>query len=543
MSLFKKRLVSMALAAVFCLSAAISPNFSSASAANVGSSYVEPNVRVGLYVQTSSFNTMRFSSLNASQNGFEFGFATDSKKSFSKLFSLSNKSVVILPQVNAGIELSSAEKTCTPGNGSIGAYSVIMGKHSSFESASASAKSLGGFVAVVKGGYEVRTNPSQSYEAARAKAAGRQVASPVSGGITVVNPENGKILFTFEDTSRPFALRDKNGASVKLPITRNSKTNNYGYFGFFTYSVENGKLSMVNSVPLETYVKCVITNEIGYSSQEETVKVFAILIRTFAQGRRHTGYDVCQTTCCQAYYGTHRMDDRNNRLVDATRGLICTYSGKPVRTVYHAAGANETCSSVAAWGGRVSYLSSVKIEEKNPYKWQKEYTKAEFAEYIHSRDGFRGLKGDDLTMKIIETDPQGSSYITLLSVTDGNGNTVNIKKSDRVRSVCGYESASFQISYAAEQKVLTAKGTVETAKVSGVLTAEGYEPIEGFAETDYRLPNGEALTAHKVVINGMGRGHGVGISKSGCETLAGQGYNYKYIISYFYKGTALEYIK
>lgn len=376
----KKRLVSAALAVVFCAGAAMLPSgtvVNGVEAKDTASKYKEPNVRVGLYAETGYLNTTRFSSLNVSQNGFEIGYANASKQSFTKLFSLGNGSLVILPQVNAGIDLSSSDKTCVSGGGSIGAYSVIVGKHSGFEAAKASAKSLGGFVAVVSGGYEVRINPCQSLDEAKAQSGGRPVASPASGGITVVDPSSGKIIFTFEDTSRSFALRAKNGGTVQIPVTRNGNTSRYNYFGFFTYSVSGKKLCMVNTVPLETYVKCVITNEIGYSASDETVKAFSVLMRTLPYNHKHggLGFDVCPTTCCQVYSGAYRYDERNNKLVDSTRGLICTYNGSPIRTVYHVSSGNATCSSVAAWGGNVSYLTSVALEEDKPYKWKYEYTK------------------------------------------------------------------------------------------------------------------------------------------------------------------------
>lgn len=542
----RKRLVSAALAVVFCAGAAMLPSETvgnGVEAKDTASKYKEPNVRVGLYVETSLFNTKRFSSLNISQSGFDIGYSTGSKQSFNKLFSLGECSLVILPQVNAKIDLSSSDKTCVAGSGNIGSYSVIVGKHSGFEAAKASAKSVGGFVAVVSGGYEVRVNPCQSFDEAKAQSNGRQVASPVSGGITVVDASSGKILFTFEDVSRSFALRGRNGGTVQIPVTRNGKTSRYDYFGFFTYSVSEKKLTMINTVPLETYVKCVITNEIGYSASDETVKTFSVLMRTLPQNHKHgsLGFDVCQTTCCQSYYGTYRYDDRNNRLVDSTRGLICTYNGKPIRTVYHVSSGNATCSSAAAWGGNISYLTSVALEENNPYKWKYEYTKDEFCKFISSRDSFSKLKGSDLTMKIVDTDPYGSDYITHLSVTDGRGNSVDLKGSDKIRVACGYHSANFKLEYVSEQKVLSADGTVISKQVSGVMTGNGYEAIEGFDDSGYKLPSGDTLSADKLIVNGQGKGHGVGISKQGSETLADSGYNFKYILSFFYKGTELGY--
>lgn len=532
-----RRILSLALATVFCLGASLLPHNEETVSAKA-SSYNEPTVRVGLYVNASKLDTRMFSSANTSDDGFDIGYSSGS---FNKLFTISNSGIILLPQVNASYNAGS----CTKGDGNIGSYSAVYSAHTDYSAAANEAKRIGGFVAVVNGGYEVRGNASSSEAAAKTASGGRTVKAPVSGGLTVLDA-NGKILFTFEDSNRKLAIRSANGGTVSFPTEhRTGKTNNYSYLGYFEYSVDGGQLRMINCVGLEDYTKCVMSNEIGTNVSVETRKAFSVLARTVPFGRKHgtDSYDVCNNSaCCQVYRGTFRMSEENNSIVDSTRGLICTYNGTPIRVLYHNSNGGASCSSVAAWGGsEIPYLTTVFIEESGETDvWTLEYTKEEFYYYITSRSSFSSLEDEDLTMKILETDPYGSDYITVLSVSDGSGNTVQVENAESVRTACGFDSANFKLEYSTSAQILTSDGTVETAEVKGVLTAEGYEEFEGF-DKSYTILGGAEIEAEKVIINGEGAGHGVGFSAIGSEQLAKDGYSYKYILEFFFNGTKLQY--
>jgi len=238
------------------------------------------------------------------------------------------------------------------------------------------------------------------------------------------------------------------------------------------------------------------------------------------------------------------MSEENNKIVDSTRGLICTYEGKPITVLYHNSNGGASCSSVAAWGGvEVPYLTTVFQEEiDDGDKWERVYTKREFFEYLRSRNAFSSLSDEDISMKILGKDPYGSDYITVLSVSDGSGNAVTVETSEDVRAACGFTSANFEIEYSVELPVLTSSGKVETRPVAGVLTADGYKPFEGFDDS-VRTAAGVEYKAEKVIIKGSGVGHGVGFSATGSEKLALDGYSYKCILIFCLNGRDLEYAK
>lgn len=532
------RFLSFVLAIVFSFGAigtTLEPLFTAKA-----ESYDEPVVRVGLYVSVAVLDTRRFSSNLVSANGFDIGY-TDGE-SFNKLFSIDNNSVIVLPQVNARME---GDGCVRDNNGKIGAYSAVLGSHSSFDSANSSARSKNGFVALTNGGYEVRKFASTTADKAKSASGGREVSSPVSGGFTVVDAQSGNIIFTFENTNKKFALRAKNGGTVKVPVTHyTGNENRFEYQGFFEISNSEGLLQIINCVGLEDYTKCVMSNEIGTNVSVETRKAFSVLARTVAIASKHSGrgFDVCNNEgCCQVYFGTYRMSEENNKIVDSTRGLVCRYNGNPINVLYHNSNGGASCSSVAAWGGtEVPYLTTVFQEELGGGdKWERVYTKHEFYEYLSSRKTFSSLSDDDISMKVVAKDPYGSDYITVLSVSDGSGNVITVENSEAIRNACGFTSANFEVQYSVDMEIVTSDGTVQKRPVGGIMTSEGYKPLQSFGDT-IRTTSGLELKADKVVINGQGVGHGVGFSATGSEKLAKDGYSYKYILTYFFKGVTVE---
>lgn len=535
-----RKALCVVLAAVICLGAMAFQTENTVLAR--GGSYNEPTVRVGMYVDSGMLDTRMYSSKNTSSTGaFEVGYSSGG---FNSILTLNQKDIILLPQINSVFD--SASLSCKMGDGNVGAYSAVMSRHASYSEAASVANSMGGFVAVVNGGFEVRKFSASSVAEVTELSGGKPVSVPNNGGIIILDT-NGKILLTYEDTSRRLAVRAVGGGSVSFPHKhRSGKINNFDYIGYFEYCVSGAKLMMINCIGLESYTKCVMANEIGTNVSVETRKAFSVLARTVPLHKKHgNDFNVCcNSACCQVYSGVHRMSDENNAIVDSTRGLICTYEGSPISVLYHNSNGGASCSSVAAWGGdEVPYLTTVFIEEAGETDvWTHEFTEEEFSKYIRSRYAFSSLRGSDISMKILETDPYGSDYITVLSVSDGNGNNVIVENAEAIRSACGFDSANFDLEYSSEMQVITADGTVQTVRVDGVATKDGYEKFDGFGDS-YKTTAGVEVAPTKVTVNGQGVGHGVGFSAIGSEQLAKDGYSYEYIISFFFNGTKLTYAR
>ena len=129
----------------------------------------------------------------------------------------------------------------------------------------------------------------------------------------------------------------------------------------------------VQPVLLEDYVAGCVAAELGSSARvtpavARMYQVQAILCRTFARANlgRHSagGYDLCATSHCQLYRPVVPSSGEAARsireAVDATRGVIIVYDGRPIQAVYHAHCGGRTSAAESVWGGRSEpYLVSV----------------------------------------------------------------------------------------------------------------------------------------------------------------------------------------
>ncbi len=104
------------------------------------------------------------------------------------------------------------------------------------------------------------------------------------------------------------------------------------------YRAQNGTFSVINVLNLEEYAYGVLPSEVPSRYPPEALKAQAVLARTYAIGnmRRHSqdGYDLCDEQHCQAYSGVRAETKPTNAAVDATRGLVLAYDGKPAGAVF-----------------------------------------------------------------------------------------------------------------------------------------------------------------------------------------------------------------
>ncbi len=499
-------------------------------------------VRVGLFYATSSTDRRVFSAGNKSGNGFEIGISGGT--SFKKLFELSVNEFVIAPsgnlyiKSNAGLLFSG-----TGGVYTFGGYHVqLSGNYTSYAAANAAASDSGGFVAYTGSAYVVRTGSYTTLaaaEAARAQYPGSSAVSPSPKGLTLCDTAGHRILFEFE--GERFAMRARGGGTV----TVSSSSNSYPYYGFFEYTNDSKKLTLVNIVDIEQYVKGVFPNEAGLGTSDDVAKAFSILIRTFGCGRKHSGsdskIDVCNTSCCQVYRGAYRETERVNKIVDSTKGLIITYNGGLIKCFYNVSNGGASCSSAAAWGSSpIPYLNSVQLDEgPNTVVWSKTFTKAELFAYLKDRPAFSSLRGGVSSVQILEKDPLGSDYVTAFAATDNYGNTVTVRNSAAIRGSLGFDSANFSIKYSFGRTVQSASGKESVA--SSIITTDGIKEIN-FGDTHSVIDaqgNISTVTADRITFDGKGRGHGVGYSQIGAEQLVKQGYDYAYTLAFYFPGTQL----
>ena len=124
------------------------------------------------------------------------------------------------------------------------------------------------------------------------------------------------------------------------------------YRGLLRVRTRSGRLSAVNDIALEPYVKGVIAWEMPASWHPEALKAQAVVARTYGLVSRKSGswFDLYNDTRSQVYGGVRAEDPRTNAAVDATQGEVVRSGGALAWTVYHSTSGGKTASREDEWG-------------------------------------------------------------------------------------------------------------------------------------------------------------------------------------------------
>lgn len=133
------------------------------------------------------------------------------------------------------------------------------------------------------------------------------------------------------------------------------------YRGNLIIQNNNGKLTVINDVDLESYLKGVIPSEMPTSWDVEAHKAQAIAARSYALAnlgkRAAKGYDLEDTPKDQAYGGASAENRGTTKAVNDTRGIVLTHNQRIISAFYTASAGGKT--KTTAWAGNVPYLRSV----------------------------------------------------------------------------------------------------------------------------------------------------------------------------------------
>jgi stage II sporulation protein D len=116
-----------------------------------------------------------------------------------------------------------------------------------------------------------------------------------------------------------------------------------GYRGALELSAVPGGVQVVNALPLEDYVRGVVSAESPSSWPIEALKAQAVAARGYAITTSHGGtFDEYPDTRSQVYRGVAAETKRTDAAVRATRGLVVTWHGRAVTTYFFATSGGHT---------------------------------------------------------------------------------------------------------------------------------------------------------------------------------------------------------
>jgi len=269
-------------------------------------------------------------------------------------------------------------------------------------------------------------------------------------------------------------------------------------------AVQEGQNSHIIELPLEEYLKGVLSSEMTDSWPIEALKAQAVVSRTYAilkllQNKGNL-YDIEGTEIHQKFvYDVN--NPRINSAVDATKSLVILYDGKPIEAFFHSSsgGITENCGDI--FQQDLPYLRSI------PDPYSRDHENVSWTFQMSEREIQASLKG-------------------ILNKECNNLPLVNIEIHSRTGSGRVKE---FYLVFS-ENKTQIIKGNVVRLaldpKVFKSLLIQDIQREEINGETVYMFA-------------GFGYGHGVGLSQWGARIMAQLGFTYDKIILFYYRGTEL----
>ncbi|MGM0395761.1 MAG: SpoIID/LytB domain-containing protein [Bacillota bacterium] len=355
-------------------------------------------------------------------------------------------------------------------------------------------------------------------------------------------PANGSVLFGGEEY-------DGNIIDV----------NGKGYRGYISFLGSRNGLSVINHIDIESYLYGVVPKEIPAMSGHEALKAQSIAARgyTYSTLMRHAneGYNVCDTTHCQAYGGYESEHYNTSLAVDDTRGLVASYDGVVANTVFHSSSGGHTESSENVWGGKVPYL--VGIEDSFSLNTvNSNWTVQTDVNELNNKLLAGGIDVGEI--ENIEIAEKSDSGRVVQMVFIGSSGDVAIT-GDRFRSILGstnIKSTLFNIEGSSDQNdsddvVIYATtdsriqrldiDRVDISIISGDGRIRSYRSdslsvIGNGGIIAYSSPETIDISRGGIVISGRGYGHGIGMSQYGAIEMAKLGYDFEEILKYYYTG-------
>jgi stage II sporulation protein D len=250
----------------------------------------------------------------------------------------------------------------------------------------------------------------------------------------------------------------------------------------------------VLDLPLERYVAGVLAGESSVFRSDAALRAMAVAARTYAvhlRGRHAAeGYDFCTTTHCQRV----DMDAITPRLVsiaEETAGELLWFEGKPAFTPY-----TRDC------GGRTEDGSAPYLKT-HPDDWC-------------TRAGIERWQWDGVPSRIVKvllgsglSAPRGLTGIAVVRRTD-SGRALTLSLTGPGESV-RISAGSFRFAIGRELGWNTVRSDLYEVQSSG----------------------------GRILFQGRGSGHGVGLCQRGAEQMGAERRSYRDILAFYYPGTAV----
>ena len=309
---------------------------------------------------------------------------------------------------------------------------------------------------------------------------------------------------------------------------------------------------LVNLVELQEYLKGVVPNEMPVSFGLEALKAQAVAARNYVLTPRTQAYkefNVVDSVASQVYFGANTEDDLATRAVMETDGVVALYNNELILALYSSTAGGYTESYSNAFSDPHSkifpapnkpYLIAVPDKEEfstlNEEEKAKEFYETKIPSYDINSPYYRWTREwtpneleEVLKATLVAQSKTGFVFPVVIN-NDDIGKIKDIKVMKRGNS-----------GKAMEVEILTTRGCYTILKelvIRRVFQKNGISLPS--ANIDFEKELDSLGNVRKIIVNGGGYGHGVGMSQFGAGYMASKlGQSYYNILRHYYQGINL----
>lgn len=276
-------------------------------------------------------------------------------------------------------------------------------------------------------------------------------------------------------------------------------------------------LTIINELPLETYLEAVVPSEMPSSYEKEALKAQAVCARTYAWKQMQEGRlkeqeaDVDDSVNFQVYQNISPQEAATEA-VKETSGQILCQNGEPIQAYYFSTSAGST-STDEIWGAQqpAPYLKSVPCEFDSQQPWSRWETVITWENLEERARDLSGGTGKLLSAAVTEKNESGAA--TGLQVITEDGSFM-LEEEYEIRQFLSPSGC-----------MITERDGTETE--GGILLPSAYITLQ-------------EEQGKYVQITGGGYGHGVGMSQNGANEMAKEGYSCSDILNYFFRDVEIQ---
>jgi SpoIID/LytB domain protein len=300
-----------------------------------------------------------------------------------------------------------------------------------------------------------------------------------------------------------------------------------------------GSYTLVNQVPVETYLRGVVPYEIGSKAPETAVQAQTILARTYALRNlrrfKIDGYELCATTQCQVYEGLNGTTTRSDQSITATAGQVLTYGNELIDALYSSTTGGVTAAFEDIWEGAPRPYLQPKIDAYPNRVWDLKSRNLSdekaFRAFIEIKQGFNEDGWGYLRWKTAALLPKLNQDLRDFLKNQQHPLT-GFSTIENLQVVGRARSGRVQ-----RLRVTTNLGAIDLTKDEILRAFEAPNSllfyVEPIAGKDPKNPSGFAFV-------GGGLGHAVGLSQAGSYALSQQGLSAPKILEFYYPNTVLQ---